>query len=118
MHVFMSPCSALKPSCEDILYKKATWLFLLFLNAQVLRQLTSLLYSSEDQQKVSLFLSYLGLHCRYEASKGQYECVWLKLLTPGGGGVKLAKNTKSWKGPVMGRRDRPVVSLLTGEKTL
>lgn len=43
--------------------------------------------------------------------------VWLKLLTPGGG-VKLAKNTKSWKGPVMGRRDRPVVSLLTGEKTL
>lgn len=36
----------------------------------------------------------------------------------GGGGVKLAKNTKSWKGPVMGRRDRPVVSLLTGEKTL
>lgn len=44
--------------------------------------------------------------------------VWLKLLTPGGGGVKLAKNTKSWKGPVMGRRDRPVVSLMTGEKTL
>lgn len=32
--------------------------------------------------------------------------------------TKLAKNTKSWKGPVMGRRDRPVVSLLTGEKTL
>lgn len=34
------------------------------------------------------------------------------------GGVKLAKNTKSWRGPVMGRRDRPVISLLTGEKTL
>lgn len=28
MHVFMLPCSPLKPSCEDILYKKATWLFL------------------------------------------------------------------------------------------
>lgn len=34
------------------------------------------------------------------------------------GGVKLAKNTKSCRGPVMGRRDRPVISLLTGEKTL
>lgn len=44
--------------------------------------------------------------------------VCLVEATHTGGGVKLAKNTKSWKGPVMGRRDRPVVSLLTGEKTL
>lgn len=28
MHVFMMPCSPLKPSCKDIRYKKAAWLFL------------------------------------------------------------------------------------------
>lgn len=54
MHVFMLPCSPLKPSCEDILYKKATWLFLHY-KMHVYCDNWPLVCSSEDWRKVLYF---------------------------------------------------------------